>query len=111
MFEAERIARVYIAASNRNDQAVMAELFDEDAEWIPTAPIAPIKGKTAIRERYLNEVRIMNAPIIEDVYVADRRRCVVEFIVDHPDRGRVPVVDVFDVDEHGRIIRLAVYRR
>ncbi len=55
-------------------------------------------GKEAIRQRYLGEVKAMNAPIIEDVYVADERRCLVEFVVDHPEHGRVAIVDVFDID-------------
>ncbi|UTI64861.1 nuclear transport factor 2 family protein [Paraconexibacter antarcticus] len=107
----ERVARSYIAASNRNDQQAMVDLFHDDAEWIPISPIEPRRGKPAIAERYLNEVKAMNAPIIEDVYVADSQRCVVEFVVAHPERGHVPIVDVFDVDHEGRITRLAVYRR
>lgn len=107
----ERVARAYIAASNADDQHAMAELFHDDAEWIPIAPMEPRRGRAAISERYLTEVKALRAPIIEDTYTADDRRCVVEFVVDHPERGRVPIVDVFDVDPGGRITRLAVYRR
>ena len=89
----------------------MADLFAEDAVWIPIAPIPARRGKAAIRERYLNEVKAMNAPIVDDVYVADEDRCVVEFIVEHPEHGRVAIVDVFDVNVQGEISRLAVYRR
>jgi hypothetical protein len=53
----------------------------------------------------------VNAPIIEDVYVADDRRCGVEFAVAHPKRGRVAIVDIFDVDRDANTTRLAVYRR
>lgn len=107
----ERVAREYIAASNRNDQQTMANLFHDTAVWIPTAPTSPRKGKAAISERYLTDVKAVNAPIVEDVYVADEKRCVVEFVVDHPQHGRVPIVDVFDVSGAGQITRLAVYRR
>ena len=107
----ERVARDYIAASNRNDQEAMVALFAEDAEWIPIHPITPRRGKPAIRERYLTQVRDLNAPIIDDIYVADNQRCVVEFTVAHPERGRVAIVDIFDVDRVGKITRLAVYRR
>ncbi len=107
----EQVARTYIAASNRRDYEAMAALFHEDAEWIPILPIEPRRGRAAIRERYLNDVKPMNAPIINDRYVADADRCVVEFEVDHPDHGIVPIVDVFDVDTAGEITRLAVYRR
>ena len=111
MLTSEATARAYIAASNRCDYDAMSDLFHADAEWIPIAPIEPRRGREAIRERYLNEVRPMNHPIINDVYTADARRCVVEFEVDHPERGPVAIVDVFDVDDQGQITRLAVYRR
>ena len=111
MTRAERIARAYIAASNRNDQASMVATFHPEAEWIPIAPTEPLRGLEVIRERYLNEVRAVNAPIIEEVNVADEHPCMVEFVVDHPEHGRVPIVDVFDVDDDDQITRLAVYRR
>jgi hypothetical protein len=41
----------------------------------------------------------------------DEHHCVVEFEVDHPEHGRVPIVDIFDIDPAGEITRLAVYRR
>ena len=107
----EQVARSYIEASNRNDQQAMVDLFADDAEWIPISPIPPRSGKAAIAERYLTEVKAMNAPIVEATYVSDEARCVVEFIVDHPEHGRVPIVDVFDVSPAGVITRLAVYRR
>lgn len=110
MKRAERVARTYIEASNRGDHAAMADLFHTDAEWIPIAPIPPRRGAAAIRERYLTEVKAMNAPIIDAVYTADDQRCIVEFRVDHPEQGLLPIVDVFTVDDHGRITRLAVYR-
>jgi hypothetical protein len=58
-----------------------------------------------------NLVKPMNHAIINDRYIADEHHCVVEFEVDHPEHGRVPIVDVFDIDPAGEITRLAVYRR
>ena len=107
----ERTARAYIAASNRCDYEAMSDLFHQDAEWLPLAPIEPRRGRAAIRDRYLHEVRPMNAPIVRDVYTADATRCVVTFDVEHPEHGVVPIVDVFDVDAAGEITRLAVYRK
>lgn len=75
MTRAEHIARAHIAASNCNDQASMVENFHPDAEWIPIAPVEPLRRLEKIRERYLNEVRALNAPIIREVYVADEHRC------------------------------------
>jgi uncharacterized protein (TIGR02246 family) len=106
----ERVARSYIEASNRGDHEAMADLFHEDAEWIPIAPIPPRRGAEAIRQRYLTEVKAMNAPIINAVYTADEARCVAEFQVDHPEHGIVPIVDVFSINDEGQITRLAVYR-
>ena len=102
MHRAEEIARSYIAASNRCDYESMSDLFHQDAEWIPISPIEPGRGRGAIRERYLNLVKPMNHPIINERYIADEHRCVVEFEVDHPEHGRVPIVDIFDVDRAGR---------
>ena len=110
-FVSEQIARRYISASNRCDYEEMASLFHEDAEWVPISPMEPRRGREAIRERYLVEVKPQNAPIVNDVYTADEHRCVVEFEVDHPERGLVPIVDVFTVNAAGEIRRLAVYRR
>jgi hypothetical protein len=107
----KRIARTYIEASNRCDYEAMSALFHEDAEWIPIAPSEPRRGRAAIRERYLNDVKPMNASIINDRYISAESACVVEFEVDHPDHGIVPIVDVFTVDTSGQITRLAVYRR
>ena len=107
----EQIAREYIAASNRCDYEAVSALFHQDAEWIPISPIEPRRGREAIRERYLNEVRPMNHPIVNDRYIATESQCVVEFEVDHPERGRVAIVDIFDIDQNGEITRLAVYRR
>ena len=106
----EQVARTYIEASNRGDHAAMANLFHDDAEWIPIAPIPPRRGAAAIRERYLTEVKAMNAPIINAVYTADDERCIVEFEVNHPEQGIVPIVDVFTIDQDRKITRLAVYR-
>jgi ketosteroid isomerase-like protein len=111
MKQSEQVARTYVAASNRCDYEAMSDLFHEDAEWIPIAPTQPRRGRAEIRERYLTEVRPTNAPIINDRYIADDRRCAVEFDVDHPQHGLVAVVDVFTVNQHGEITRLAVYRR
>jgi len=107
----ERVAREYVAASNRNDQLSMVGRIHDDAEWIPISPVEPRRGLSSISERYLTEVRAMNAPIVDNVYVADEQRCVVEFIVEHPEHRRVQIVDVFDVDHAGKTTRLAVYRR
>ena len=50
-------------------------------------------------------------PIIHDRYIATVGQCVVEFEVEHPEPGRVAIVDIFDINHDGEFTRLAVYRR
>lgn len=97
--------------SNAVDYDAMADLFAEDAEWIPISPIEPRRGREAIREGYLRQVKATNRPIINDRYYTDGQTCVVEFDVDLGEQGTAAIVDVFTVNERGEICRLAVYRR
>jgi hypothetical protein len=42
-------------ALQRLDYNAMANLFAEDADWIPISPVEPRKGREAIRQGYLLE--------------------------------------------------------
>jgi len=108
---AEDVARRYIELSNAVDYEAIAELFAIDADWIPIAPIEPRKGREAIREGYLEQVKHTNRPIINARYYADGDTCVAEFEVDLGDGKAAGIVDVFTLDAAGEIARLAVYRR
>ena len=107
----KEIARKYIAFSNAQDYNAMADLFDENADWIPISPIEPKKGREAIRERYLNHVKNINRPIINDRYYADGLTCVVEFDVQMEDDSFIAIVDIFTFNQSGQITRLSVYRK
>jgi len=107
----KQIARKYIAFSNVQDFNGMSDLFEENADWIPISPIEPKKGREAIRERYLNHVKNINRPIINDRYYADGLTCVVEFDVQMEDGTTVAIVDIFTFNINAEITRLSVYRK
>lgn len=109
----ESVARRYIALSNAGDYDAMADLFADDAEWIPLLPIASRRGREAIRDGYLRQVKATNRPIINDRYYTapDGRTCVVEFDVDLGEQGTTAIVDIFTLNDRAEIARLAVYRR
>lgn len=109
--DVKEIAKKYIAYSNAVDYNAMADLFDENADWIPVLPIEPKKGREAIRERYLNHVKNINRPIINDTYYADGLTCVVEFDVQMEDGTTVAIVDIFTFNLKGYITRLSVFRK
>jgi len=105
------VARRYVELSNAVDYNAMADLFAEDADWIPISPIEPRKGREAIRQGYLKQVEHTNRPIVNDRYYAEGDTCVVEFEVQLGDDRVAAIVDVFTVNDEGEIARLAVYRR
>lgn len=109
--DVKQIAKKYIECSNAVDYNAIADLFDENADWVPISPIEPIKGKDAIRDRYLNHVKKINRPIINDIYYADGLTCIVEFAVQMEDHSVVELVDIFTFNEQGKIIKLSVYRK
>lgn len=105
------VARRYVELSNGGDYDAMADLFAEDADWIPISPIEPRNGRDAIRQGYLQQVKHTNRPIINDRYYAEGDTCVVEFEVALGDDRVAAIVDVFTINPDGEIARLAVYRR
>ena len=109
--DVKEIAKKYMAYSNAVDYNSMADLFDENADWIPISPIEPKKGREAIRERYLNHVKNINRPIINERYYSDGLTCVVEFDVQMEDGTTVAIVDIFTFNINGYIARLSIYRK
>ena len=106
-----QIARKYIELSNAVDYEAMADLFSEDAEWIPISPLEPRTGREQIRDGYLKHVRERNNPIVNPRFYVDGATCVVEFEVDLGEGEFAAIVDVFTLNEDGEIVRLAIYRR
>lgn len=90
---------------------ILADLFTEDAEWVPISPIEPRRGRDAIRDAYLQRVRHVYRPIVNDRCYVDGDACVVEFEVELGDGGTAAIVDIFTVNRHGEIARLAVDHR
>jgi ketosteroid isomerase-like protein len=107
----KEIAKSYIQYSNEANYNAMADLFAENAEWIPISPIEPRFGREAIRAGYLNHVKKINKPIINDRYYADGLTCVVEFNVQINEDELASIVDIFTFNEAGEIIKLAIYKR
>ncbi len=109
--DVKSIAKQYVDLSNAVDYNGMADLFAEEAEWVPISPLEPRRGREAIRAGYLNHVKSKNRPIINARYYADGLTCVVEFEVQLEAGETAAIVDVFTFNEHGEIIRLAIYKR
>ena len=109
--DVKSIAKRYIDLSNAVDYNGMADLFAEEAEWVPISPIEPRTGREAIRAGYLNHVKSKNRPIINARYYADGLTCVVEFDVQLGASEIASIVDVFTFNERGEISRLAIYKR
>ncbi|QKG59189.1 nuclear transport factor 2 family protein (plasmid) [Hymenobacter sp. BRD128] len=105
------IAKQYINLSNAVDYNSMADLFAEEAEWIPISPIEPRTGREAIRAGYLAHVKSKNRLIINARYYADGLTCVVEFEVQLEAGEIASIVDIFTFNERGEISRLAIYKR
>jgi hypothetical protein len=109
--DVKSIAKQYVILSNAVDYNGMANLFAEEAQWVPIAPIEPRIGREAIRAGYLNHVKSKNRPIVNARYYADGLTCVVEFEVQLEEDQRAFIVDVFTFNEAGEIVRLAIYKR
>ena len=109
--DVKRIAKQYIALSNAVDYNGMANLFAEEAEWVPISPLEPRTGREAIRAGYLTHVKSKNRPIVNVRYYADGLTCVVEFDVQLEAGEIASIVDIFTFNERGEISRLAIYRR
>ena len=105
------IAKQYVDLSNAIDYNGMADLFAEEAEWLPITPMEPRIGREAIRAGYLNHVKSKNRPIVNARYYADGLACVVEFEVQLEDGNIAAIVDIFTFNERGEIRRLAIYKR
>ena len=107
----KEIAQRYVALSNAVNYEAMSDLFAEDADWIPIAPIPARRGRKAIRDGYLRQVKSNNKSIINDRYYVDGHTCVVEFDVDLGGGDTAAIVDILTFNEALEITRLAVYRR
>jgi ketosteroid isomerase-like protein len=107
------VASRYFELVLRNDADGVVALFADDAEMIP-APrpgSGSHRGRGAIEAHYrsaLNKpLRFAHLQMYESGL-----SCVVEIQVEvGDDRRPAELVDVFTLDENGKIVRLSVYRR
>jgi hypothetical protein len=91
----------------------VGDLFAADAEHFP--PIGGrVVGREVIGAFYKSWAAPMGATIHPVRFVADDPDCVLEFeatTVDNPDEPRALSMEIFTVDEAGKITRMAIYRR
>jgi ketosteroid isomerase-like protein len=107
------VAGAYFRLVSEKDVDAVVALFAEDAEMIPTPRPASgaHRGHHALRQHY---GAALDKPLLfRDLHMyVDGRTCVVEVDVEiGHDRQRGELVDVFTLDEQGRIARLSVYKR
>jgi hypothetical protein len=109
--DVKSIAKQYLALSNAVDYNGRADLFAEEAEWVPISLIEPRTGREAIRAGYLNHVKSENRLISNVRHYADGLTWVVEFDVQLEAGEIASVDDIFTFNECGEISRIASYKQ
>jgi ketosteroid isomerase-like protein len=90
----------------------LGALFAEDSVWRPPPPLPEVRGGAAIRAGYTAlGTAATSVDVAECRYLVDGQTVVVEFTVADADGRRSSVVDVFDCDEDGRVVRMTAYSR
>ncbi|MGE0388406.1 MAG: nuclear transport factor 2 family protein, partial [Gammaproteobacteria bacterium] len=111
---AKRTAERYVALVNAGDFDAVGDLFAEHARHLPPPPARGfIEGREAILAFYKSFAQPLGARIVPINSVADGNSCVIEFDAttrDRPDGGN-PSMAIFTVDDDGKIVRMAIYRR
>ena len=106
-------ARTYMNHLAAGRFAELGALFAEDSVWQPPPPLPEVRGGAAILAGY-TALGAVTPPlnVVECRYLVDGQTVAVEFTVADADGGnRSAVVDVFDVDEEGRVVRMTAYSR
>ncbi|CAB4907391.1 MAG: hypothetical protein F2923_07160 [Actinobacteria bacterium] len=103
-------AKRYIELFNARKFTEMGELFAEDSLWESPSDTPATRGRDAIIDRYS-----AMAETITDMQMTDARFyeldnvVIVEMQTSNPDGPVGRVVDVFDIDNEGRISRMTGY--
>jgi hypothetical protein len=108
------IGERYVELVNAGDLGSIVDLFDDDGMVEPPNPdyARRIVGIGAIRAHYSNSVGRRKPKITPTHWYEDGNTCVVELeseVNDSPDP--MGVVDIFEVNDAGKIVRLTAYRR
>ena len=107
------VAEEYLRLASIGDADGIAELYAEDAEFVPIPPFQiTVRGREAIREHYRAHVSSVRPEFVRLDWVVEGNKCVVE--IDSKTAASddiVQVVDIFTMDDDGKIARLIAYKR
>jgi hypothetical protein len=104
----------YLELARAGDADAIAELYAEDAEFIPMPPAEGVyRGRQAIKAFYQSVSSGSRHPVYQSMHwVDDGLDCCLELHVLMSDpEEHLHVVDVVTATEDGHIARLAAYRR
>jgi ketosteroid isomerase-like protein len=109
-----QVGERYVELVNAGDLPSVVELFAQDGMVEPPNPAYArrIEGIAAIRDHYSNSVGRRKPKITATHWYATGDVCIVELeseVNDSPDP--MGIVDIFELDEAGKIVRLTAYRR
>lgn len=103
----------YVELFNAGRYAEMGELFAPESVWRPPPPTPEARGREAIREGYGSPERAVHMRELQlsaKRYLVDGKVVVAEFVFEGTGSS-TEVVDVFDVDDEGRITCMTAYSR
>jgi steroid delta-isomerase len=106
------VVDAYAAAINRDDLPALLALFTDDATLVH--PAGTFAGADEIRGFYRDVVLAGRAVVSAGDVLADGALVMAEIRATSsldPDGATAHAVDVFRLDEHGRIARLEIYYR
>jgi ketosteroid isomerase-like protein len=107
------VAERYRQLFNAGEYVEMGRLFAPDAVWRPTF-LPDVHGADAIIAGYADTESQMDKPlqITEARYVGDGLATAAVFTITSDDGTfKSEVVDLFEIDDHGRIQSMTVYAR
>ncbi|MBV9661762.1 MAG: nuclear transport factor 2 family protein [Acidimicrobiales bacterium] len=107
------VAERYLQAASSGDTATIADLYDRDAVFLPIPPNTQIiQGLDDVRKHYANHVASVHPHYVDLSWTVDGLNVIVEIEAEVPGQeDHTHVVDVFTMTEHGKIARMAAYRR
>ncbi|MGX7681623.1 nuclear transport factor 2 family protein [Jatrophihabitans sp. DSM 45814] len=106
-------ARRYVELFNAGQYAEMGALFAEDSVWRPPPPAPEVHGGPAIKAGYSAPEQAERSSALQIAatrYLVDGSTVVAELVFS-ADAHAIEVVDIFDVDEDGKITCMTAYTR
>jgi ketosteroid isomerase-like protein len=106
-------AQHYLELFNAGQHAEMGALFAPDGIWRRPPPAPEVRGGAAIHAGYgsaEHALQVTGITMSAKRYLVDGSTVAAEFIF-HTPRADMEVLDVFDIDEDGRIACMTAYAR